>query len=103
MTKVKVECWSNEKGRDLLCLCDGEVSGAEIHSCHPKWKKDYCDKDKRCHCFFPNGDYFSNIKLAKLLHKSVSKLTIKDRYEKLIKFEEKAYRQCKKIVVTVKY
>lgn len=98
MQKIVVECYSREKGKDLLSL--GGAMGAMIVSCNPQWKKKYCDTSGKCYFFFDQGTFWRDKKLSELLHKSVEKLTDDDRYRKANRFREKAYEKCRKIRIT---
>ena len=101
--KIKrVTCYSNDSGNTLLSLCSGHVNGARVSSCHPFYYR-RCRSYGQCLRFFSEGTYYSDRQLARLLHKSVSKLTYRDRSIKAEKFEQEAFRKCKRIIVKVIY
>lgn len=95
-----VVCCSNEYGEDLLQLCDGGIDGARVNSCHPSWKRDHCDPDKRCSRFFPDGEHNVRSALSRLLRKPMSRLTGKD-LDKKAYYERKGYKKCRMVRVRI--
>jgi hypothetical protein len=98
--RVTIRCYSTATGSNLLRECEGKVTGASIDSCHPHWRKNMCDPDRRCHCYFPQGNIFKRKKLASLLKKSEVALSGHDLHHKAIEFEHSAYKRCRVVTIT---
>ena len=97
---MKVECYSNDKGKGLLELCDGRVTGARISSCHPKWYKG-CKKRGRCERAFSDGMYWQKQEVAEILDVSVYLLSNDIIHNTIMREEKKAFKKCRRITVTV--
>lgn len=100
--RIKVTCYSDERGKRLLSKCAG-VDGVHISTCDPEWRKKYCVPNKRCARCWTQGTYYSDQELAKLLKKPVGRLTKHDRTVKTHRFEEEAFKRCRKIEIIAKY
>jgi len=100
--RIKIVCYSHEKGRRLLSKGAG-VEGVHTSTCDPEWRKRYCVPRKRCDRFWPDGTVWQDHALAKLLKKSRFKLTKHDRTVKAQRFEEKAFKECREIEIIARY